>query len=349
MKRFAPALAPPDIVAVCGGEYRGSADLRLDSVASPEKATASSVIFWEQDKYFAAAQASPAGLVLCLPEKAEQLPGRNLLLHPKPYFALMRLVSWWQERSYGKEPAAIHPTAVIDPSAVLEEGVGVGAYAVVGKHCRLGAGVRVGEHCVLGDNVTIGSGSRLYPRVTLYEDCQIGGECIIHSGAVLGADGFGFLLAEGIQAKIPQVGDVVIGNHVEIGANTTIDRGTLGSTVVGDGTKIDNCVQIGHNCVIGRHSILCAQVGLAGSTIVGDYVYLAGQVGVAGHVSIGDRAMIGAQSGVSTDVPPGALFFGYPAREASEMRRVYATQKHLPDIYRHYLRLLKASGDKDKT
>ena len=345
MKRFCLALSPAEIAAVCGGEYRGADGLALSSVADPAAADATSVIFWEQDKYFVSAKDSAAALIFCLPENAEKLPGRNLLLHPKHYFGLMKLVSWWLERCAEKPAPGVHPSAVIDPSAELGAGVHIGAFAWIGKGCRLADGVIVSSHCCLDENVSLGAGTLLYPRVTLYSDTVIGTNCILHSGAVIGADGFGFLLHEGRQQKIPQVGNVVLGDYVEIGANTAIDRGTLGPTVVGEGTKIDNSVQIGHNCVIGCHSILCAQVGLAGSTKVGDYVYLAGQVGVAGHVSIGDRAMVGAQSGVSSDVPADSRYLGYPAMDAGEFKRMFASQKHLPQIYRAFLRQQKAEKE----
>ncbi|MDZ4122092.1 MAG: UDP-3-O-(3-hydroxymyristoyl)glucosamine N-acyltransferase [Candidatus Cloacimonadaceae bacterium] len=163
----------------------------------------------------------------------------------------------------------------------------------------------------------------------------------MHSGVVIGSDGFGYILMQGRQQKIPQIGNVVIHNDVEIGAGTTIDRATFGSTVIGEGTKIDNMVQIGHNCTIGKHSIICAQVGLAGSTNVGDYVYLAGQVGVAGHLTIHDRAMVGAQSGVANDIEAGAKYFGYPARNADLTKRIMAVERYLPDMYRAYKNLTK--------
>ncbi len=184
----------------------------------------------------------------------------------------------------------------------------------------------------------------LYPRVSIYEDSVIGKNCIIHSGVVIGADGFGFVQMNGIQQKIPQVGNVIIGDGVEIGANSCIDRATLGSTKIGNGTKIDDLVMIGHNCSIGEHSILCSQVGLAGSTRVGDYVYLAGQVGVAGHLTIGSRAMIGAQSGVVNNVPEDARYFGSPAIDAKLTMRIVATQKHLPDMYRAFMKAKKADS-----
>ncbi|MBW6513552.1 MAG: UDP-3-O-(3-hydroxymyristoyl)glucosamine N-acyltransferase [Candidatus Syntrophosphaera sp.] len=347
MKKFAQALKPAEILAVCGGEYRGSEDLLLQSVADPAEADPASIIFWEQEKYLAVVQNSSAGLIFCTPEGASKLPGRNLILHPKPYFGLMRLVSWWLEKCSDKPQPGIHPSAVMDPSADVGEGVSLGANSVVGRNCRIGAGVCIGANCVLGDDVTIGAGTRLYPNVVVYPECEVGSDTIIHSGAVIGADGFGFILMDGMQHKIPQIGNVRIGNNVEIGANTAIDRGTLSTTLVGDGTKIDNHVQIGHNCRIGRHCILCAHVGLAGSTILGDYVYLAGQVGAAGHLTIGDRAMIGAQAGVTSDIPADGRYLGSPAVDANTFKRNFVAQKHLPEIYRNFIKQQKNHPDKD--
>lgn len=346
MKRFGQALSIEQICKITGAEYRGSDKLVLDSVSEPSDAGANSVIFWEQEQLFEAVQSSAAGLVICTPEGAARLSGRNLLLTPKPYFTLMSLVAWWLNQSASKPAAGVHPAATVDPSASIGEGTYIAAHCSIGRNARIGTNCFIGEHCHLGDNVIVGDNAWLYPHVVIYEDCELGNDTILHSGVVIGADGFGFILLDGKQQKIPQIGNVVIGNNVEIGANTTIDRATLGSTLIGEGTKVDNLVQIGHNCRIGKHCILCAQVGLAGSTILGDYVYLAGQVGVAGHLTIGDRAMVGAQSGIAHDIPPDGRYMGYPAEDANLMKRIFASQKHLPQIYRHYLKQLKNDDSK---
>ncbi len=345
MRKFASALSGAEIQAVCGGEFRGGEHLRFSSVADPADAAADSVVFWEQDRWFEAVRDSQAGLVICLPDQARLLPGRNLLIHPRPGFAMLKLVSWWLESSAKKPPPGIHPTAVVGPGAEIGADAHIGAFCLLGPNCRIGAGAIIEAHCAIGPQTTVGKNTWLYPRVTLYPGCVVGEACIIHSGAVLGADGFGFALEDGIQQKIPQVGNVVIGDRVEIGANSTVDRGTLGSTSVGDGTKIDNLVQIGHNCRIGRHCILCAQVGLAGSTILGDYVYMAGKAGSAGHLSIGDRAMVGAQGGVTHDLPADGLYWGTPAIKASVYKRILAIQRKLPELYGHYLRQNKTEED----
>jgi len=250
----------------------------------------------------------------------------------------MLIIAHWQKAEQQNLAYHIHSSAVIAADVRYEGEVEIGSDVKIGQGCTLGKGVIIGSGCKIGDNVIIGAGTILYPNVSIYEDCLIGKNCILHSGVVIGSDGFGFMLMQGIQQKIPQVGNVVIGDNVEIGANSCIDRATLGSTRIGDGTKLDNLVQIGHNCQIGKHCILCSQVGLAGSTTLGDYVYLAGQVGVAGHCKIGDRAMVGAQSGVSGDIPADGRYFGYPAMDANLTKRIMAAQKHLPEIYRGYLR-----------
>ncbi|HNW25029.1 MAG TPA: UDP-3-O-(3-hydroxymyristoyl)glucosamine N-acyltransferase, partial [Candidatus Cloacimonas sp.] len=237
------------------------------------------------------------------------------------------------------------PTAIVAEDVRFEGEVAIGANVVIGSGCTLGKGVIIAAGCSIGKNVTIGKGTKLFANVCIYDDCVIGRDCILHSGVVIGADGFGFMLIEGKQQKIPQVGNVVISDNVEIGANSCIDRATLGSTIIGRGTKIDNLVQVGHNCIIGEHSILCSQVGLAGSTVIGDYVYLAGQVGIADHLQIGNRAMVGAQSGVSGNIPEDGRYFGYPAMDANLTKRIMAIQKNLPDMYHFYLKAKKNESD----
>lgn len=317
----------------------------MAKVSEPAEADSQTIIFLEQERLLDAVRESQAGLIITTGEFAAQLDGKTLLVVDKPYFSLMLIISYWQHLENKDRSFSIHASAVVANDIRYEGEVSIGANVVIGSGCVLGKGVIIGEGCSIAENVMIGTGTILYPRVTVYEDCVIGKNCILHSGAVIGADGFGFLLMNGVQQKIPQVGNVVLGDGVEIGANTCIDRATLGSTRIGNGTKIDNLVQVGHNCIIGEHSILCSQVGLAGSTTVGDYVYLAGQVGVAGHLSIGNKAMIGAQSGVTSDIPEGGRYFGSPALEANLTKRIMATQKHLPDIYRAYLKARKEESN----
>lgn len=322
--------------------YEGDPQLVLDSASTPLEATENSVIFLENEKLFEAVKSSKAGLIITTEDFAAKLKGRNLLITPKPYLTMVLIIDKWQSMKSSKA-AGIHETAVISKDAKVsktarvESGVHIGSGSVISEGCVIEAG------CMIAENVKIGSHTHLYPKVVVYEECEIGNHVIIHSGAVIGADGFGFALIEGVQKKIPQIGNVIIHDHVEIGANSCVDRATLGSTIIGEGTKLDNLVQVGHNCILGKGCILCAQVGLAGSTVVEDYVYLAGQVGVAGHLTIGSKAMVGAQSGVSNHVPSSSRYFGTPAIDANQMKRILAVQKHLPEMYREYL-----ASQKDK-
>lgn len=328
-----------------GGSLIGNPEAVLSKVSEAGDADSETVIFLEQEKLLEVVSSSAAGLIITTGEYAPQLPGKNLLVVEKPYFALMLLITYWQKLENMNRSYIIHPSAVVANDIRYEGEVSIAPNVVIGKGCVLGKGVIISEGCSIAENVSIGAGTMLYPHVCIYEDCIIGRNCIIHSGCVIGADGFGFMLLEGTQQKIPQVGNVEIGDYVEIGANSCIDRATLGTTKIGKGTKIDNLVQIGHNCIIGEQSIVCALVGLAGSTIVGDYVYLAGQVGAAGHITIGNRAMVGAQSGVVNNVPEDARYFGSPAMDAGEMKRIMASQKHLPEMSRAFQKAKKNSSE----
>jgi UDP-3-O-[3-hydroxymyristoyl] glucosamine N-acyltransferase len=226
----------------------------------------------------------------------------------------------------------VHPTAVIGPGTRLGADVTVGPYAVVGRNCVIGDRARIGAHAVAGDDCTIGDDAVLHPHVTLYPRVRVGARSILHTGVRAGVDGFGYTQVDGEHRKVPQVGGCTIGADVEIGANTTIDRGSVGSTEIGDGVKIDNLVHIAHNVRIGEKSIIIAQVGISGSTTIGRYVTLAGQAGLPGHVHIGDGATIGAQAGVFGDVPAGETWSGYPARPHRESLRMQAGVARLPEL-----------------
>jgi UDP-3-O-[3-hydroxymyristoyl] glucosamine N-acyltransferase len=240
--------------------------------------------------------------------------------------------------------AAIHPTAQIGPDATLHPFACVGEGSILGARCRLHSGAVVGRNCRLGDEVV------LHPNAVLYDGTILGDRVIVHANAVLGADGFGYRFQGGRHVKMPQFGTVEVGDDVEIGAGTTIDRGTFQATRIGAGTKIDNLVQIGHNCRIGKHNLFVSHVGIAGSCSTGDYVVLAGQVGVADHVHIGDQAVIGARSGVARDVPAGEKMLGAPARPEGEEKRILLSLGRLPELcrevrqVRHHLGLDKGAA-----
>ncbi len=241
-------------------------------------------------------------------------------------------------------PRGIDPLASIDPTATIGVEPSIHPFAViaegcvVGARCRIHSGVVIGRSCRIGDDVV------LYPNVVLYDGTILGDRVMVHANSVLGADGFGYRTHDGRHVKVPQLGHVEIGDDVEIGACTTIDRGTFQATRIGAGTKIDNLVQIGHNCAVGRHNLLVSQMGMAGSSTTGNYVVVAGQVGIVGHVRIGDQVMIGAQAGVTKDVPAGQQMLGSPATPVSEQKRILVTLERLPEIRRDIRRIKQHLG-----
>ncbi len=266
--------------------------------------------------------------------------GKTLIQVTDPMVAFTTIF----QRLHGKTddaPTGIDPGATVHPSARIGADPSIHPYAVVGENCvigsrcRLHAGVILGKNCRLGDDVV------LYPNVVLYDDTMLGNRVIIHANASIGADGFGYHQHQGRHAKIPQLGNVVIADDVEIGAGSAVDRGTFGSTRVGTGTKIDNLVQIGHNCQIGKHNAFAAQVGIGGASVTGSYVFIGGQAGVIDHIQLGDGVMLGAKTGVISDVPAGKKMFLYPAHEDREAARIIACLKKLPEMRKDLLRVIK--------
>jgi UDP-3-O-[3-hydroxymyristoyl] glucosamine N-acyltransferase len=249
-----------------------------------------------------------------------------------PYLAFQQAVRVFRPDTFRPAPG-IHPSAVVAPGARVGEGASLGPYVVVEDGATLGRDVVIMAGGYVGARVTIGDGTFFYPHVVVREECVIGARCILHAGVVIGADGFGFAFDSGRYHKVPQVGNVIVGDDVEIGANTCVDRATTDSTRVGDGTKIDNLVQIGHNVNIGRHCIVVAQVGIAGSTRLEDYVTLGGQVGVAGHIVIEKGAMVGAQSGVSRNVSTRQVVSGTPAIPHPVWKRMSVLLARLPALF----------------
>jgi UDP-3-O-[3-hydroxymyristoyl] glucosamine N-acyltransferase len=335
------------IAAVLGGELRGNGQAMVSDVAPVEHAQAHHLSFVTDEKYLPMLKTTHAGVVLVTRSLLTASEGENndlsttVILVDNARGAMGQLLQLVSKTMFPPKKGVEQPAFVSEGVAVPEDAY-IGAYAYIGKNVRLGAGVQIYPQVYIGDNVTIGDGTVLYAGVKVYAHCQIGKQCILHSGVVIGADGFGFEPdAQGVNQKIPQIGNVIIEDDVEIGANTTIDRAMMGSTIVHRNVKIDNLVQIAHNVEVGESTFLCAQVGIAGSTKVGRHCILTGQVGVAGHIEITDNCIFGAQSGVSGSVRKPGMYQGYPAIDASNWRRSTVGFKQLPDILKRLQELEK--------
>ncbi len=338
------AFSVADIAARCGGRVVGDGGLRISGVRSLEAAGPSDLSFIADGKAEKKAAASKAGALLT--RDAARHPGRTVVEAADPAFALAAVLELFFPRRTARP--GVHAAAVVEPGAAVDPSAEIGPFAVVGEGTRVGADAIVEAHTVLGRNCTIGPGARLHPHVVLYDGVTLGARVEVHSGAVLGADGFGYAPTPTGIVKVPQVGGVTIDEDVEIGANSCVDRATLEQTRVGAGTKIDDLVMIGHNSTIGRHVILCGQVGLAGSTVVGDGAVLAGQVGVAGHLTIGPGAKAGAQTGIAHDVSAGETVFGTPEMSHREALRAYAELRRLPETARAVRELLGRTPNREE-
>jgi len=297
----------------------GIEETEITGVASLGEAREGDLSFYGNPRYLSQLRTTKATAVIVAENFSEEV-GPVLLRCANPSAAFASAVAAFAPPEI--IPArGIHPTAFVDGSVTLGEDVSVGPNAVIEAGVRIGKGTVIGAGCLIGVGTVIGADCRFYAGSIVRERCLIGNRVILQPGAVIGSCGFGYELRNGRHVKIPQTGIVEIGDDVEIGANSAIDRARFGRTVIGEGSKVDNLVQIAHNVQIGTHSILCSQVGIAGSTRVGSYVTLAGQVGLAGHIEIGDKAVIGAQSGLSKNVPPGEMVIGAPAKPMKEWKQ----------------------------
>jgi UDP-3-O-[3-hydroxymyristoyl] glucosamine N-acyltransferase len=321
-----------ELAELVGGTAVGGADLRVAGVAPLVSAGPDRIAPFASGRYRNELEGSGAGALLVSADLVEGLEdGRPRVVVRDVHAALIPLLGHFHPAQSPRP--GVHPTAVLGAGVTLGSAVEVGPYAVVGEGSVLGDAVRIGAHAVVGARCTVGSASVLHPHATLYEGVRLGERVILHAGTRIGADGFGYAFADGAHRKVPQVGGCVIEDDVEIGANSTVDRGSIGDTVIGRGSKLDNLVHVGHNVRIGPHCILTAMVGIAGSTTIGAGVLFGGQSGASGHLTIGDGARIGGKAAVFQDVPPGATVMGIPAAEQGPMKRAFALFPRLPELF----------------
>jgi UDP-3-O-[3-hydroxymyristoyl] glucosamine N-acyltransferase len=315
-----------------GGRVLGpNGDAPIRGVNDLRSAEPDQISFFGNTKYEAQARASRAGAILVSPKDAPKFEGTRIEVE-SPNAAFTKIAALFAPPPPRDEPG-IHPTAIVAPDAVLGEGVSIAPHAVIGAGAKIGARAVIGANCFIGEQVVIGDDTRLYPLVTVRERCVLGARVILHSGVVIGADGFGYDFKDGRYVKIPHTGYVQLDDDVEIGANSTIDRARFGRTHIGEGTKIDNLVMIGHNVSVGAHSIIVAQSGISGSTTVGKYFTLAGQSGLAGHLTVGDRVTLTAMSGINKDAPSNVVLSGRHALPAREALKLEALGRRLPELF----------------
>ncbi len=318
-------LTAREIATLVNGELRGDPESEVDGVAALDRAGPRHATFLASQRYADLIPGTKAAVLIVSRELAGEVAPCTTIIVASPHEAIQAILP------------LLYDTRAAEPW--------VAPTARLGRGVNLGPGVRIEDYVVIGDGVSIGTGTRLYPHVTVYSGSEIGADCAIHSGARIGSDGFGYVWRNSRYEKIPHVGRCVIGDDVEIGANTTIDRGSVDDTVIGSGTRIDNLVQIGHNVRIGSQCLLMAQVGIAGSARIGSGVIIAGQAGIGGHVNIGDGARIGGQAGVFGDVPPGESWSGYPARPHRESLRATGALFRLSGMMKKIEALIQKEED----
>lgn len=327
-------ISAQELASLTGGIVEGDGSAKVCTLAKIEEATPDSLTFLANPKYTHCLYETRAGIALVAKdfEPEQALPEHLTLVRvDDPYATLAHLMGYLE--SLKPKPAGIEQPCFIAEGVEIPEDVYVGAFAYIGKDARIGKGVRIYPQSYLGAGVEVGDDSIIYAGVKVYDGCKIGCRCILHSGVVIGADGFGFAPSGNGYDKIAQIGIVQIEDDVEIGANSCIDRATMGQTVVGRGTKLDNLMQVAHNVVIGKHNVFAAQSGIAGSTRIGDFNMVGGQVGFAGHIVVGNRNKIGAQSGIPNNVGDGNRLMGYPAVDSMSFAKTQVYLKRLPELF----------------
>jgi UDP-3-O-[3-hydroxymyristoyl] glucosamine N-acyltransferase len=341
-----------ELAALVGGEVVGDAATPIHSAAVLGDVAAGQITLVDQPERFKQLAATEAAAVVVAPgawsTKQGALPAHcSLLLADNVHAAFAAIISHFRPPRI-QAAIGVSRHAIVSPTARLGQDVNVHPGATIGDDCRIGDGTTILPGAQVLPGSTIGSGATIGPAAVLYENTIVGDRSIIHGGAVIGAHGFGYYQDAGRHLPSPQLGYVRIGHDVEIGAGTTIDRGTYGATSIGDGTKVDNLVQIAHNCRIGRHNLICAQVGIAGSTTTGDYVVMGGQAGIRDHVHIGSRAMLSAMAGITNDVPDGVVMLGIPATPEREQKLKLAALAKLPEMRKEFKAMRRAIAELEK-
>jgi len=320
------------IAEIISASIEGNPNATIHTICKIEEGVEGGLSFLSNLKYTDFIYDTKASAVIVdmdfVPEKPTQT---TLIRTNNPYLALAKLLEVYQQMKPKK--TGVSPQACVAKTATIGENVYIGEFVSVGEYAKIEDHARLYPHVCIGDGAKIGQNTILYSGVKIYADCEIGHYTTIHAGAVIGADGFGFAQQDDNYIKVPQVGNVIIGNHVEIGANTCIDRATLGSTKIHDHVKLDNLIQIAHNCEIGERTAFASQAGVSGSTKIGKKVIVAGQVGLAGHLKIGDNVIIGAQSGVTNNIPDNKIVLGSPAISALEEKKLIIYRKKLPELF----------------
>lgn len=319
------------IAKLVQGELVGNGDVEITGCAGLKEAKEGDLSFLANPKYEPLAKESKASAILAPVQTS--LPGKTVIIVDNPSLAFSNIINHFLKDAPVLIAEGVHPTAVVAKDALIAKGVAIGPFAVIESKAVIAKGSKIGAYTYVGHGARIGEDCFIYPHVTLREKVVVGDRVIIHAGAVIGSDGYGYVTVEGRHMKIPQIGTVIIEDDVEIGANVTIDRARFDKTVVGEGTKIDNLVHIAHNVTIGKHCLIVAQVGISGSTVIGNHVILAGQAGIVGHLTIGDGAVVAAQSGVSKSLKPGVQVFGSPAQP---LREAFKNNAHIQRLD-HYV------------
>lgn len=327
-----------ELASIVGGSVEGDGSVAISDVASFDTAGPCEITFLADAKYLKRLKDTKAGAVIVRPSTAG-VKGVNLLISENPHLAFARMIDLFRPMELPAQ--GIHPDSAVHPEATIGEGVSIGPFVVVERCASIGPGAVLFPGVYIGRGAVVGTDAMLYPGVSVREGCVIGDRVIAHSNAVIGSDGFGYARVGSKYHKIPQRGIVRVGDDVEIGACVTIDRATIGETVIGRGTKIDNLVQIAHNVKVGEDCVLVSQTGIAGSTTVGDRVQFGGQAGVAGHVEIGSDVMVGAKSGVTKDIAPSSVVSGMPAIPHGEWLRAQTIVAKLPEMRKKIMELEK--------